>query len=102
MNVNKFDDVKDLKDKVEITIKDKTYPGFIIQARIDLNSVPKEYYVYDLREWDEEPEDAPCACEIKNSKILVNFMGTFFSKTQLPLEKDESYTYDDGLDISFI
>lgn len=100
--LNNFNEVEDLKEEVEVTLKDQIFEGFIIQARIDPLTVPKEYHMYDLREWDEQPEDSPCACEIKNGNIWVNFMGHFFTKTKLPLEVDESFFVENGLDISFV
>lgn len=89
-------------DEVEVTVKGNVYPGILIQARVDPKTIPEEYHTYHLREWDTDyPDDGPCACEIKNGHILVNYFGIFCTKEELPLKEGESFEYEDGLDISF-
>ena len=97
-----FKEVSQSSDEVEVTVKDKVYPGILIQARVNPKTIPEEYHTYHLREWDGFwPDDAPCACEIKNGPIIVNYLGLFCTKEELPLKEGESFEYKDGLDISF-
>ena len=98
-----FNEVMKNSDEAEVTVKGNVYQGIIIQARVDPKTIPEEYHTYHLREWDGFwPDDAPCACEIKNGPILVNYLGIFCTKEKLPLEEGESFEYKYGLDISFL
>ena len=69
-----------------------THEGFFANIRIDRNTVPKGWHVYDIRDDDSNGEP----CEIRNGYIMVNHFGTFATKYPLPLMPGESLYYNDG------
>lgn len=72
--------------------KEHAHHGFFANIRIDRNTVPKGWHVYDIR--DDDCNGDPC--EIRNGYIMVNHMGTFATKDPLPLEPGKSLYYNDG------
>ena len=69
---------KELED-LEITANGKTYYGKFSSLRIDRNTIPKQYSVYDIRDNDDGSE----FCQIKNF-VLVNHAGTFITDKKIP------------------
>jgi len=56
--------------------------GFFTCLRVDRNTLPKDYYAYDIRHGD-----AGGFCTVEN-KVLVNHAGTFLTKTPLKMNRD--------------
>ena len=71
------------------------YKGFFANIRIDRESVPEGWRVYDIRH-----DESGDPCEITNGYIVVNHFGTFFTKDSLPLKSGES-VYNDEFAYSF-
>lgn len=94
-----------LKTDAKVTIKNKTYTGFIISTRIDSNTVPDKYYGYYLGDFDWEDADGNpfiCIGEIKNGVIDIHYHGMFYTEEKLPLDVNESFTFEQGLDVEFL
>lgn len=79
-----------------IFIGSKAYDGYAASVRIDRNTVPDGWYVYDMRH-----DDFGDICEIKDGYIFANHMATFFTRHKLPIpgslfrngEEDDEFDY---------
>ena len=80
-----------------VTVDGMKIEGYFANIRIDRDSVPNNWHVYDIRHEDEGGEP----CEIRNGYIAVNHFGTFYTKDNLPLNEGESL-YIDEFDYSFL
>lgn len=101
MAIQNFRDAaKDDNQPFSVFYKDKEYKGFFANVRIDRNSVPHGWHVYDLRS-DDEGFDIS---EIKDGYIMVNHFGSFYSDQKIPMLENSSIYYgekSDGFDYSF-
>ena len=71
----------------------RQYDGCFSDIRIDRDTVPDGWHVYDLRENeedDEEDEEAPLFGQIRNGYIMVNHIGTFATPEDIGLAEGES------------
>lgn len=86
-----------------IFIDGHEYEGYYANVRIDRNTLPLDWYAYDIR--DNDSDGNPC--EIKNGYIIVNHLATFYTQDPLPLKEGESLYYEgeddpnNGFDYSF-
>ena len=97
MALQSFDEalVKD-KQPFIVTIGDKEYEGYIACIRIDRDTVPKGWHVYDLRH-----AYSGSICEIKNGYITFDHAGTFYTQDELDIPVGQSVGTEDGFDYSF-
>lgn len=82
-----------------VFIGDTAYQGYAATIRIDRETVPDGWYVYDMRH-----NDYGDVCEIKNAYVMVNHFATFYTQEKLPLEPGESLFLDEddnGFDYSY-
>lgn len=83
------------KETFELAMLD-AYPVLFTSARVDLKTVPKDLFCYDVRHDD---DGQGIACEVK-PHVLVNHWGTVLSKEEIPMEEDGSYYPREDLDYS--
>ncbi len=80
-----------------VMVGGKEYKGYFANIRIDRDSAPNGWFVYDIRHDD----DGGDPCEIRNGYIAVNHFGTFYTRDKLPLNESESLC-DDEFGYSFV
>ena len=68
-----------------IFIGGEEYRGFFANVRIDRDSAPKGWHVYDMRH-----DDFGDCCQIRNGYIMVNHLGTFCCRKALPIPENGS------------
>jgi hypothetical protein len=88
--------LKDDNDALIITIDGVDYEGFTSIVRVDRNTIPDDWYVYDMRHNDEGD-----ICEIKNGYIIANHHSTFCTQDKLPLEKGKSLYLGEGFEYTY-
>lgn len=74
-----------------LTLNGVKYNGFVSDIRINRDTVPSDWYAYDIRHSD---DDWGQPIQIRNGYIMVNHYGTFYTQTKLPLDDGKS-VYDD-------
>ena len=85
------------KEYFSIFIRGRRYKGFFSNAMIDRSTIPEGWYMYDLREIE---DDEKMIGEIKDGRIFNNFFGTFCTQEKLPIEKEKSLSSNE-FDYSF-
>ena len=97
MAIQNFDEAM-RHDRMPFTVEvgDTEYEGYFANIRINRDSVPNGWHVYDMRH-----DDRGDPCEIKDGYIVVNHFGTFFTPDRLPLKEGDSL-YEDGFSYSFM
>lgn len=97
MAIQSFNDaIKNDRMPFAVNIGGKEYKGLFANIRIDRASVLKGWNVYDIRH-----NDSGDPCEIRNGYVVVNHLGTFYTRSSLPLREGESL-YEDEFWYSFM
>ena len=97
MAIQSFDEaMRDDRMPFVVTVDDMEFDGYFANIRIDRDTVPNGWNVYDIRHDDDGGEP----CEIRNGYIAVNHFGTFFTRASLPLKEGESL-YEDEFAYSY-
>ena len=93
MAIQTFDEAfrTDKRDAV-LTLNGVDYNGFVSDIRINRDTVPSDWYAYDIRHDD---EDWGQPIQICNGYVMVNHYGTFYTQTKLPICDGRSVGYDD-------
>lgn len=69
----------------------REYHGFFSNIRIDRETVPEGWHVYDFREGEEDEHgNTPLLGQLKNGYVMVNHMGTFATKEDIGLPEGDS------------
>lgn len=80
----------DSLEQFRIVIYSTIHDGYITADRIKRDTVPEDWYIYDLRFGD----NYAVPFELKNGFILANFYGTFITRKKLPIPNDKSVFID--------
>lgn len=79
-----------------VAVGGKDYGGYFANIRIARDSIPTGWSAYDIRH-----DDCGDPCEIRNGYVVVNHLGTFYTRSNLPLREGESL-YEDEFSYSFM
>ena len=88
MAIQIFDQAMEKREPFTVFIGDKAYEGYASDIRIDRETVPDGWYVYDMRH-DDDGE----IIQIKDGYVMVNHLATFFTQNKLPMNRPDKSLY---------
>ena len=82
--------------EIAVTISGAEHTGYYSNLRVDPESLPENYYLYEVR--DEDSNGEPC--EIAH-RIAVNFFGTLILDTPIDEVEKKGYAFTSPEDFNF-